>query len=98
MWEYAEEGIIHFYFMMLQKDEVNETLSVLLVHSGMQITFFSVVHWRNEARWDWPFHKSLLWSKLLRRKVDDWAVGILSNRAIKKDEELTFNYIVDRYG
>ncbi len=25
-------------------------------------------------------------------------MGIFSNRAIKKDEELTFNYNVDRYG
>jgi histone-lysine N-methyltransferase SETD2 len=25
-------------------------------------------------------------------------MGIFSNRTIKKDEELTFNYNVDRYG
>ena len=25
-------------------------------------------------------------------------MGIFANRAIKKDEELTFNYNVDRYG
>jgi hypothetical protein len=39
MREYAEEGIKHFYFMMLQKDEVSETLLVLLVH-GIQTEFF----------------------------------------------------------
>ena len=40
MREYAEEGIRHFYFMMLQKDEVKSTdvsstyISILLLNSS----------------------------------------------------------------
>ena len=68
MREYAEEGIEHFYFMMLQKDEVSNT------------TFFPymlickpkvIVHRCNEARRDRPFRESFLQPELLRRQVDD---------------------------
>jgi hypothetical protein len=64
MREYAEEGIEHFYFMMLQKDEVSET-PFGSTHSrryANRIFTFSaiVVHRRNEVRWHWPFRKSLL--------------------------------------
>lgn len=38
MREYAEEGVKHFYFMMLQKDEVNVQISSL----GMSLTSGSV--------------------------------------------------------
>ena len=63
MREYAEEGIEHFYFMMLQKDEVSDTLfgSTRPWRPANQ-GFFSLspVHRCNEARWDRPFRKSLL--------------------------------------
>ncbi|KAJ3572195.1 hypothetical protein NP233_g3246 [Leucocoprinus birnbaumii] len=53
MREYAQEGIQHFYFMMLQKDEA----------------------------------------------IGDMVrMGIFAKRLIRKHEELTFNYNVDRYG
>ena len=64
MREYAEEGIEHFYFMMLQKDEVSELPLRSLVRSGMEtgglISFCAAVHRCNQARWHWPFCKSLL--------------------------------------
>jgi hypothetical protein len=77
MREYAEEGIEHFYFMMLQKDEVSEspfgsTRSLWYANRGL-ISCCVAVHRRNQARWHWPFRESLLCSKLLRRKVDDRA-------------------------
>ncbi|TFY61091.1 hypothetical protein EVJ58_g4716 [Rhodofomes roseus] len=63
MRQYAEEGIRHFYFMMLQKDEFIDATK--------------------RAKWTVDQHVRM---------------GIFANRHIKKNEELTFNYNVDRYG
>lgn len=64
MREYAGEGIEHFYFMMLQKDEVGElpfgsTRSLWYANRGL-FSCYVAVHRRNQARWHWPFRKSLL--------------------------------------
>lgn len=69
MREYGEEGIQHFYFMMLQKDEVrpNSLLFSLLLSSADP--FLSV--YRCDKKWrDRTFRKPQLQSKLLRRQVD----------------------------
>ncbi|KAF8496200.1 hypothetical protein F5888DRAFT_1615065 [Russula emetica] len=80
MREYAEEGIEHFYFMMLQKDEFIDAtkrggIGRFANHSCDPNCYV--------AKWTIGQHIRM---------------GIFSNRAIKKDEELTFNYNVDRYG
>ena len=53
MREYALEGIQHFYFMMLQKDEVRS--NVLLVSSVAQ---YPTVYRRNEGRRDRALRQS----------------------------------------
>ncbi|KAG9311141.1 hypothetical protein JVU11DRAFT_9056 [Chiua virens] len=80
MREYAEEGIKHFYFMMLQKDEYIDAtkrggIGRFANHSCSPNCYV--------AKWQ------------VGERV---RMGIFASRAIKKDEELTFNYNVDRYG
>ncbi|THH26928.1 hypothetical protein EUX98_g7264 [Antrodiella citrinella] len=77
---YAEEGIRHFYFMMLQKDEYIDAtkrggIGRFANHSCNPNCYV--------AKWTVGAHVRM---------------GIFANRNIKKDEELTFNYNVDRYG
>ena len=98
MREYADEGIRHFYFMMLQKDEVRthgfvmESFEVLTVGQFIDATKKGGVgrfanHSCNPncyvAKWT------------VGKKV---RMGIFTKRKVKKDEEITFNYNVDRYG
>ncbi|PCH43100.1 SET domain-containing protein [Wolfiporia cocos MD-104 SS10] len=80
MRQYAEEGIRHFYFMMLQKDEFIDAtkrggIGRFANHSCSPNCYV--------AKWTVGQHVRM---------------GIFANRNIKKDEELTFNYNVDRYG
>ncbi|KAI0339087.1 SET domain-containing protein [Trametopsis cervina] len=80
MRQYAEEGIRHFYFMMLQKDEYIDAtkrggIGRFANHSCNPNCYV--------AKWTVGEHVRM---------------GIFANRNIKKDEELTFNYNVDRYG
>ncbi|TFK88803.1 hypothetical protein K466DRAFT_585207 [Polyporus arcularius HHB13444] len=80
MRQYAEEGIRHFYFMMLQKDEYIDAtkrggIGRFANHSCNPNCYV--------AKWT---------------VGDRVRMGIFANRLIKKDEELTFNYNVDRYG
>ncbi|KAH6904496.1 histone-lysine N-methyltransferase [Coprinopsis sp. MPI-PUGE-AT-0042] len=80
MREYAEEGIQHFYFMMLQKDEFIDAtksggIGRFANHSCSPNCYV--------AKWTVGDHVRM---------------GIFSKRLIKKHEELTFNYNVDRYG
>ncbi|KAI0063379.1 hypothetical protein BV25DRAFT_424390 [Artomyces pyxidatus] len=80
MREYAEEGIRHFYFMMLQKDEFIDAtkrggIGRFANHSCNPNCYV--------AKWTVGQHVRM---------------GIFANRNIKKHEELTFNYNVDRYG
>ncbi|KAH9920885.1 SET domain-containing protein [Epithele typhae] len=80
MRKYAEEGIRHFYFMMLQKDEFIDAtkrggIGRFANHSCNPNCYV--------AKWT----------------VGDYVrMGIFANRTIRKHEELTFNYNVDRYG
>ncbi|KAJ3784971.1 hypothetical protein GGU11DRAFT_721283 [Lentinula aff. detonsa] len=80
MRDYATEGIKHFYFMMLQKDEFIDATK-----SGGIGRFAN--HSCNPncyvAKWTIDQHVRM---------------GIFSKRNIRKHEELTFNYNVDRYG
>ncbi|KAF8525700.1 hypothetical protein JB92DRAFT_2701103 [Gautieria morchelliformis] len=80
MRDYADEGIRHFYFMMLQKDEFIDAtkkggVGRFANHSCNPNCYV--------AKWT------------VGKKV---RMGIFSKRSVKKDEELTFNYNVDRYG
>lgn len=80
MREYAEEGIRHFYFMMLQKDEYIDAtkrggIGRFANHSCSPNCYV--------AKWTIGKHVRM---------------GIFSKRFIQRDEELTFNYNVDRYG
>ncbi|KAI5119568.1 hypothetical protein M0805_005632 [Coniferiporia weirii] len=80
MRDYAEEGIRHFYFMMLQKDEYIDAtkrggIGRFANHSCNPNCYV--------AKWTVGQHVRM---------------GIYAKRNIKKNEELTFNYNVDRYG
>ncbi|OAX37722.1 hypothetical protein K503DRAFT_719344 [Rhizopogon vinicolor AM-OR11-026] len=80
MRQYGEEGVKHFYFMMLQKDEYIDAtkrggIGRFANHSCNPNCYV--------AKWTVGKHVRM---------------GIFSNRHIRKDEELTFNYNVDRYG
>ncbi|KAI0070968.1 hypothetical protein K474DRAFT_1712871 [Panus rudis PR-1116 ss-1] len=77
---YAEEGIRHFYFMMLQKDEFIDAtkrggIGRFANHSCNPNCYV--------AKWT---------------VGDRVRMGIFASRKILKNEELTFNYNVDRYG
>ncbi|ESK96718.1 histone-lysine n-methyltransferase [Moniliophthora roreri MCA 2997] len=80
MREYANEGIQHFYFMMLQKDEFidatkNGGIGRFANHSCNPNCYVA----------KWTVGTTV-------------RMGIFAKRNIKKHEELTFNYNVDRYG
>ncbi|KAK2465154.1 hypothetical protein APHAL10511_002846 [Amanita phalloides] len=80
MRDYGEEGIEHFYFMMLQKDEFidatkNGGIGRFANHSCNPNCYV--------AKWTIGDHVRM---------------GIFSKRDIRKYEEITFNYNVDRYG
>ncbi|TRM63284.1 hypothetical protein BD626DRAFT_592433 [Schizophyllum amplum] len=80
MRDYAKEGIQHFYFMMLQKDEFIDAtksggIGRFANHSCSPNCYV--------AKWT---------------VGDRVRMGIFAKRSIKKHEELTFNYNVDRYG
>ncbi|KAJ3981617.1 hypothetical protein F5890DRAFT_1534512 [Lentinula detonsa] len=80
MRDYAAEGIKHFYFMMLQKDEFIDAtkcggIGRFANHSCNPNCYV--------AKWTIDQHVRM---------------GIFSKRNIRKNEELTFNYNVDRYG
>lgn len=103
MREYAEEGIEHFYFMMLQKDEVSAV--VLPARPRGTITALAPrVSQFIDATKRGGIGRFANHSCNPNSYVAKWTIGqhvrmgIFSNRAIKKYEELTFNYNVDRYG
>ncbi|KZV82202.1 hypothetical protein EXIGLDRAFT_843951 [Exidia glandulosa HHB12029] len=80
MRDYADEGIRHFYFMMLQKDEFIDAtkkggIGRFANHSCNPNCYVA----------KWTVGKRI-------------RMGIFASRKILKDEELTFNYNVDRYG
>ncbi|KAH7099401.1 histone methyltransferase [Auriculariales sp. MPI-PUGE-AT-0066] len=80
MKQYADEGIRHFYFMMLQKDEFIDAtkkggLGRFANHSCNPNCYV--------AKWT------------VGKRV---RMGIFTLRNVARDEELTFNYNVDRYG
>ncbi|KAI0354309.1 SET domain-containing protein [Trametes cingulata] len=80
MRQYAEEGIRHFYFMALQKDEFIDAtkrggIGRFANHSCNPNCYV--------AKWTVGSHVRM---------------GIFASRTIKQNEELTFNYNVDRYG
>ncbi|WFD07088.1 [histone H3]-lysine(4) N-trimethyltransferase [Malassezia vespertilionis] len=80
MEQYKQERIMHFYFMMLQRDEYLDATkkgarSRFINHSCSPNCYVSKWHVGKHVR-----------------------MGIFAKRAIQQDEELTFNYNVDRYG
>ena len=54
MREYAAEGIQHFYFMMLQKDEVRDAF----IRPFLLLTTICAVHRRDKEWRHWSFRKS----------------------------------------
>lgn len=80
MAEYADEGIKHFYFMMLQKEEYIDATK-----KGGIGRFAN--HSCN------PNCEVQKWVVGRRMRM-----GIFTKRDVRKDEEITFNYNVDRYG
>jgi hypothetical protein len=97
MRQYAEEGVKHFYFMMLQKDEVRFLTLWFLYRPLMVFQYIDATKRGGIGRF--ANH-----SCNPNCYVAKWTVGkhvrmgIFANRYIRKDEELTFNYNVDRYG
>ncbi|KZP33283.1 SET domain-containing protein [Athelia psychrophila] len=80
MRDYAAEGLQHFYFMMLQKEEYIDAtkrggIGRFLNHSCAPNCYV--------AKWSVGIHVRM---------------GIFASRKVQKNEELTFNYNVDRYG
>ncbi|KDQ55897.1 hypothetical protein JAAARDRAFT_132908 [Jaapia argillacea MUCL 33604] len=80
MRDYASEGVKHFYFMMLQKDEYIDAtkrggIGRFANHSCNPNCYVAKWTIGNRVR-----------------------MGIFAKRNVKKDEEITFNYNVDRYG
>jgi [histone H3]-lysine36 N-trimethyltransferase len=98
MRDYASEGIQHFYFMMLQKDEVP------VFHSFNRAVFDIYIGQFIDATKRGGKGRFANHSCRPNCYVAKWTVGhhvrmgIFANRHIKKNEELTFNYNVDRYG
>lgn len=80
MASYADEGIKHFYFMMLQKEEYIDATK-----KGGIGRFAN--HSCN------PNCEVQKWVVGRRMRM-----GIFTKRDVAKDEEITFNYNVDRYG
>lgn len=80
MRDYADEGIKHFYFMMLQKGEFIDATK-----AGGIGRFANHSCAPNCYVGKWTIGKSV-------------RMGIFAKRAIKRHEELTFDYNVDRYG
>ena len=102
MREYAEEGIQHFYFMMLQKDEVcnlSFTAPPLLTVCRFLLSVKFIDATKSGGIGRFANH-----SCSPNCYVAKWTVGthvrmgIFAKRDIKLHEELTFNYNVDRYG
>ena len=99
MREYGEEGIKHFYFMMLQKDEVSGRFLLFFVPTSNTGASQFIDATKRGGIGRFANH-----SCNPNCYVAKWTIGqhvrmgIFSNRSIKKDEELTFNYNVDRYG
>ena len=100
MRQYAEEGIRHFYFMMLQKDEVRSHSLLLHHQTAVNVVTYQYI----DATKRGGIGRFANHSCNPNCYVAKWTVGkhvrmgIFANRNIKKDEELTFNYNVDRYG
>lgn len=68
MREYGKEGIQHFYFMMLQKDEVR--LCFRLSQWALNGLPPRVVYRRDQEGWDREICEPQLQPQLLRRKMD----------------------------
>ncbi|KAG6866333.1 hypothetical protein C0991_005800 [Blastosporella zonata] len=85
MRDYADEGIQHFYFMMLQKDELSLDKFIDATKRG------GIGRFAN--------HSCRPNCYVAKWTVGEYVrMGIFAKRNIKKHEELTFNYNVDRYG
>ena len=98
--DYADEGIQHFYFMMLQKEEVGDK------PDSSSICFLTIVGVQQyiDATKRGGKARFLNHSCNPNCYVAKWVVGrrmrmgIFAKRDIEEGEELTFNYNVDRYG
>ncbi|VEU21348.1 DEKNAAC102337 [Brettanomyces naardenensis] len=78
--QYANEGIKHFYFMMIREDEIIDatkraSLGRFCNHSCDPNAYIE----------KWVVNKR-------------YRMGIFAKRGIRKGEEITFDYNVDRYG
>lgn len=98
MRDYADEGIRHFYFMMLQKEEV--CVMYVVLHPSTKIIISQFI----DATKKGGLGRFLNHSCNPNCYVAKWVVGrkmrmgIFTKRTVKAGEELTFNYNVDRYG
>ena len=99
MREYAAEGIQHFYFMMLQKDEVRDTtLSRFTLVIYDHLTQF-IDATKSGGIGRFANHSCKPNCYVAKWTIGDYVrMGIFAKRNIQKHEELTFNYNVDRYG
>lgn len=103
MREYAEEGIRHFYFMMLQKDEVRYIFSIGPIDFPTHQFWFAIKQYIDATKRG-GIGRFLNHSCAPNCYVAKWTVGnhyrmgIFANRNVQIYEELTFNYNVDRYG
>lgn len=78
MREYGKEGIEHFYFMMLQKDEVR--LSSMRFMMGAKLVWSPrVVYRRHQEGRNRAIREPQLQPQLLRRKMDHWGSSANGN-------------------
>lgn len=102
MKEYHAEGIRHFYFMALDKETVSSV--VRLECTGPELTMIVCVQQFIDATKKGGKGRFLNHSCAPNCVVAKWTVGrksrmgIFAKRDILENEELTFNYNVDRYG
>lgn len=96
MQQYASEGIEHFYFMMLQKEEVRVLLLGYFSRSFLA-KFIDATKSGGIGRF--ANHSCRPNCYVAKWTVGEHVrMGIFAKRNIQKHEELTFNYNVDRYG
>jgi [histone H3]-lysine36 N-trimethyltransferase len=97
MRDYGEEGIEHFYFMMLQKDEAGMNCVYFMDITDTTTQFLDATKKGGIGRFA---NHSCNPNCYVARWVigTHLRMGIFAKRDIQMHEELTFNYNVDRYG
>ncbi|MCO5610621.1 hypothetical protein L7F22_064860 [Adiantum nelumboides] len=102
MQQYKDEGIRHFYFMMLQREEVSRD-DLAFLHNSLAELVLAVRQYIDATKRG-GLGRFINHSCNPNCQVAKWTVGkymrmgIFTKRDVEEGEELSFNYNVDRYG